>query len=45
LRLVHAAPEQSLNVSPEVLQNSDAIPCLPEWHGKPISAAIKAQVA
>jgi chromosome segregation ATPase len=45
LRLVRAAPEQSLNVSPEVLQNSDAIPCLPEWHGKPILAAIKAQVA
>jgi outer membrane murein-binding lipoprotein Lpp len=33
LRLVHAAPEQSLNVSPEVLQNSDGIPCPPEWLG------------
>jgi chromosome segregation ATPase len=36
LRLVHAAPEQSLDVSAAVLQKSDAIPCLP---------AIKAQVA
>ena len=45
LRLVHAAPDMSLNVSAAVLQNSDAVPCLPEWHGKPTSAAIKAQVA
>lgn len=35
LRLVHAAPEQSLNFSLEVPQNSDGIPCLPEWLGKP----------
>ncbi|MFY9835142.1 MAG: hypothetical protein WAK55_01475 [Xanthobacteraceae bacterium] len=34
LRLVHAAPEQSLNVLPELLQNNDGIPCLPQWLGK-----------
>jgi chromosome segregation ATPase len=45
LRLVHAALEQSLNVPPEVLQNSDGIPCLPECQQKPTSAAMKAQVA
>ena len=43
LRLVHAALEQSLNVSPEVLQND--IPCLPEWREKSTSAAMKVQVA
>jgi hypothetical protein len=33
LRLVQAAPElpQSLIGSPEVLQNSDDVPCLPGW--------------
>jgi chromosome segregation ATPase len=41
-RVVHAALEQPLNV-PDVLQNSEGIPCLPEWLGQPTSAA--AQVA
>jgi len=31
LRLVHAALEQSLIGSPVVLENSDDLPCLPEW--------------
>jgi outer membrane murein-binding lipoprotein Lpp len=44
LRVVHAALEQSLNVSPEMLQNSD-IPCLPERREKSTSGAMKAQVA
>jgi hypothetical protein len=48
LRLVHPALEQSIkvpNVPPEVPQNSDGIPCLPEWREKSTSAAMKAQVA
>jgi len=31
LRLVHAALEESLTVTPQILQNSDGTPCLPEW--------------
>jgi outer membrane murein-binding lipoprotein Lpp len=45
LRLVHSALEESLTVSPQVLQNSDGIPGIPEWLGKPTSSAMKAQVA